>query len=1687
MENSKIKLSRAQIVLNVLSELYSNESKRSYNDPEYDRLYSIYEQSFRNKLIILEASESVLSATAHELMNIRDIHSEYKRSLNEFGYFDQNYANYILPDSLSEWSLKNIVTVKDGRLIFLKFDDSMILKGLDSSGVEELTQFFTSNAAYSYEQMPITQFEESIRSLSERMSSYLNTTNDFIQWGYAREFLIMSLINNNPELNFLNNYFNGLGEMDRNGSLGSVNIKPGTFERIISLYTYLDNNNIWGSLNETCQKAWEGLSEQQRADLEFYTILTLNNTDNNYFNEFSNVLTFKLYEAVYNRIKLLYDVASFFTSTWFFFPINALLSIEIRDVNGHALNNITPSYEAMKEKVNTWINGLKNNFSLINVNNEAYIQLSEHITLLEGIAAGQNIEWEDIYKTLSGSGKVNEQDLAEIESSWNKMKLEIKDDNIKIESVPEALITLFQWIKLEEQKNKRILEEYWYNSSQNQKRNEDDYLSAVNAYLAGTIGINELKAAALDSYGPAASAWKNHVDNINTVMLNNLSMYLNIENDYRSEFMVLGDEITSLTKRIMENRYDAEFKVREAEWIQTIRDLNDKFNEWQTSSALILEAGRTDWITSRQKMEDAYQQWVINFQDEYNRVNDEWNIVYLAGLEDKERWLEQAGNAANQAAAESFLLLMGTEGERLSYFIDTREPFGIRESVPQAQALVADLIQSSGIISMSNAFNSLNNISNTASAQVRRGMGGVSTWDTALVKTAAADLARQANIETADNETRKLAYNVRLYADEAIRGLTTAVDSANQNFRESMDDLFIFKGLWRKIGDDYVKDVLKGSTLFAAIITKTVTVSGYENYEMGTVTLQTNLDENHLASFESFVIMELLESAIDEVQTIASAIFGIGEDKIKIASTGGTGDERELSPGLFGAHIGYSPERKEIPEGKSESEIFNDYGSGELGRLLTQFYYWMIIDNAGNAELVLAPWDKRMWDDEGSWFSSPSLRTVGNIAASVAVGFATGGLGFWASLGVSLLVVSSSEILFGALDLAYEYKTLDEVAFNVGKSIATSAASGLTAGFFNGMTNIATSSMSNSFNKVLTQSIMKGVETTVSGLVTNSINAITYNRSDGWGYDTEAFKAGTEKLWINAFSATAGAFTTKGLQVINSGWELEKIEDFSILNQNDLTTFNKLAGSLVGQGVNYLFGEDFTLNVLNVGLFTDKNVQTGLIELRFNRNNDGIRSQFGTGGANVSIDNIISSFRGIEVWNVNNQINNFSNNNEDLQISTALRSLYGYGQNEGKSLLWEIINGKVDINTNAAGDYRAHSTGTNDRKTIHLTNYQQNMSKEDQRALAITLLHEAYRDNNVTSDNYLETRTAVQAHTEMAIRMMFDGKTIADDANITMDIAEYIVSIINGGNMDSFYSYVDEYYDSSEDFWKLTRRSDGSFFWDEDGRADFDISILLNDPRFINIHSPEKSNILTALGLSQATDGKRYGVISADRMSSNLAYSLHTVINNAYLNSGNYYTSPFYTDTIDKIEFNRLYSTTIYDSRNRPVTLFNIDSVNNVNLVKQIDFRGIEGLENIVNYGCNFMLIIGIPQLLTRTAFNQEEIVDLWYRAIELGIIFENGYVDDRSALANLAFEQLGIANVGIKITDNERDLANLNTVPSLMGFRQQMYYRSSVSGYEGSHYVLISILNSLVYNGSNYWNDDSDYYRFLGVYAYAR
>ena len=96
--------------------------------------------------------------------------------------------------------------------------------------------------------------------------------------------------------------------------------------------------------------------------------------------------------------------------------------------------------------------------------------------------------------------------------------------------------------------------------------------------------------------------------------------------------------------------------------------------------------------------------------------------------------------------------------------------------------------------------------------------------------------------------------------------------------------------------------------------------------------------------------------------------------------------------------------------------------------------------------------------------------------------------------------------------------------------------------------------------------------------------------------------------------------------------------------------------------------------------------------------------------------------------------------------------------------------------------------------------------KGDYHKNAITMGHEAYRDGIVgnKADQQRETFNAVLGHTLMEARMLeYEQYSILEDANIRNDLMEY------AKGSEAFAEYINGNYDSSADYWRITKDENG--------------------------------------------------------------------------------------------------------------------------------------------------------------------------------------------------------------------------------------------------------------------------------------
>ncbi|MDR0602062.1 MAG: hypothetical protein LBG42_06730, partial [Treponema sp.] len=1446
---------RALIVLEAVSDLYhQNEERRPYENSSYEAIYQKYQESFSRMIASMKVQEELNKAIAEEIQRNTASYNYYRSQLDAFGKPLEYAAGYTAPSSPAEWSYRDFLTVKNGRLGF-SYNSSFVLQGINQSGSNTMRNYFSREhkSVSGTETNAASDYETALRELDRRMLSYFSDSRKYQQWGLARDYLIRKLLEMNPGVSCLQGAYSPAGELKQGGSLGGL--KPKALQLVgldPDYYIWKYDQLFQDDLSAMQKRAWENMSAGERADLEFYIVLTLfddaGRVKNTGFSQLSAVEEFKnaqdLAQSSYESSRKRADM-------WWFF---GFLYYGTRDENKAILDRVNGMLEQTEKNVDQWQTYLNGRLSGVSSSLSSYLYSCNRLSALQGKKTdGQSVSWNDIRTSLSAMGSVTDREMELLRDSWEMMN---RDIGGTYQNVSSAIARLTQWTRSDNEDNKRDLEYQWNRDALDRQEKENNYLAYVNAFIAGEGDAQGLKEMAALAFGKNAAARKNHLENLEEVIIKDLAGVMVNGSEYPVEYHDLANSYASLISRAYRMRYEAELAARETEWAQQREDINEKYRLWQETAGLILERGREAWKTGNQKMAEAYRQWAEDYSSEYHRISGAWAAAYLAGLEDKETWLAGAAAAAEKASSRALLNLIGADAEMMARTMDTRDPAAMssRYTTVAAEDLLKSLLDTAGISGLSQALASINGMADTAVRQVRRGTGGLNVWNSGAAQAAAMNLARETNAELAAREAKRLAADAQAAASEAIRGLAKTVDNANGNFREKMDEIFIMRGFWRGDGKNYIRDIFVHSTVFQPVITEQATVQGYVNYQMEPVEIKTNVSESYLSGLNAFAIQGLIENVHKEVETATKKIFGDdGEENTIIKAKGLDGytpvfetdevngtatitwierwidlKDREQSPGKFGAHIGYAPAQREDVKEVTRRTLFYDEGAGELGRLLADFIYWQAMDSVGTGKIASAVWDKPLWDSRSSIFDAPSIRTITDIGLQVVTGVIsmaaapfTGGASALAMMGVMTAISVTDDLVFNTLDAVGGYKTWDEAGFAFGKAVLISAASNAVSGVFNGvsgvsggffaqgagLTGITAGAAGSAAGKAVVQTAMKGMETITSTLVTSALNGVTYSRNGGWGYSTETFFQGVEGLPSSLLSGMTSTFTTG---MMNRG-----LEGFTKSLYVDGTKLSGLAGSLAGQGVNYAMGGDFSMNLFNLGLVSQGKINSGLLELHLGR--DGVRMNLGTGGADVSLGSLMAAARGLEAWAVNLDLLT-SKEDAARKYASQMRTLYS-GSETNKDEYLAILAGRTKILENP--DVKETESKVDESTGVKNIALGQNALNDTSRfGLNVYFSHESYRDglDNGAEQQAVERDNAVAGHINTAIDLMQTYG--AGSIGAQMALEANLFSFAGNNGITGLQRAIFDMYDSSADYWKVTKGIDGSILKIENDDSD---------------------------------------------------------------------------------------------------------------------------------------------------------------------------------------------------------------------------------------------------------------------------
>jgi hypothetical protein len=421
------------------------------------------------------------------------------------------------------------------------------------------------------------------------------------------------------------------------------------------------------------------------------------------------------------------------------------------------------------------------------------------------------------------------------------------------------------------------------------------------------------------------------------------------------------------------------------------------------------------------------------------------------------------------------------------------------------------------------------------------------------------------------------------------------------------------------------------------------------------------------------------------------------------------------------------------------------------------------------------------------------------------------------------------------MDLASGKDAL-EVGVAFGKKALTAAVSTAAQGLFNGVGTAGmkaaevskTGLIAKAVDKAASKGVdavgtkiietgLKAVQTMATGTINSAVNAVTYKidpdtGKGNFGFDGGAFKSGVASAAVSAGASIVQTITAGALGYINNN-TVNTHEGFSLANKINAGDFANFVGGIAGEAVNYAHSGTFNLNVLRL---KSENIDTGLLELHLGQ--DGATMNIGTGGVDASLGTVGNALKGAAVLGTNALVSIYETATDRKDIAEMLRSQYGYGDAKQKAQLFSIITGMTALNLGGNVEYDGLTEKKGLRREVTLAGYHEGMSVNEQLQLGIVLGHEAYRDGIMDKNNEAETVQAVKGHTEMGVRMVQDGKFSVLTESLVKDINAYFNE--NGG----FAEYAGANYDSSADYLALVTRSDGTHWYESDGKKDLTIT-----------------------------------------------------------------------------------------------------------------------------------------------------------------------------------------------------------------------------------------------------------------------
>ncbi|ADN02955.1 hypothetical protein STHERM_c20200 [Spirochaeta thermophila DSM 6192] len=546
---------------------------------------------------------------------------------------------------------------------------------------------------------------------------------------------------------------------------------------------------------------------------------------------------------------------------------------------------------------------------------------------------------------------------------------------------------------------------------------------------------------------------------------------------------------------------------------------------------------------------------------------------------------------------------------------------------------------------------------------------------------------------------------------------------------------------------------------------------------------------------------EVVEEEVDE------GAYEAYQELVEDGDADGSWRVLEIRDGEFNEYVGYAPVMKsgeEVDLGVGVGEWEKNVrlpGAGEMGRIMGWFSMHKMLEAKGEAEARAPWWDKKLWDDRGTWIKAPNLRAVVDLGVSIVANALMPGGGMVLGL--------LDDVVFAVADIGAG-KDAGQVLLGLGKKVVSTGVSAGIGAVYGGLgETLAT--QTTGLGRVVGTTVLNVHQEVVTNAAVGAINAVELGEG-GLRWNAEAFKesvVGKDALIGYAAgvvqTATVGLLDLGTYGVLDDG-RGRKWRTWS-------SQLHGIVGGLAGNLTRYAMGGEMVFNVLDfydlTGLSVEgddgkkREVHMGLFEVHIGRG--GVYGQIGSGGVNVGWGRVAQAVRGLEVWRQNLRIWGSGHFGDE---AVGMRMNWSAGDEEGRRLYEDVIAGRAVIEyVEGVGEGEVAETVWEDGvRVIKVAK-----GKVEGLGFGVVLAHEAHRDGVVGSAEAQqeETLRAALAHMRMGGLVLSQYGEGALEGRMKEEAEAYLE-----GDVLRLMGYASQY-EWRGDYWLLKR--DGTMVNDGEG------------------------------------------------------------------------------------------------------------------------------------------------------------------------------------------------------------------------------------------------------------------------------